>query len=729
MQTGATTVLKFLPSILRIAKTIYEITKRVTANKNQCKRLSERVKCIVDILQDDSIDKSDSPSMERALKNLKGTLKDSAKFIEKFADASIVSRFLHNSDHQETFEELTTRLSNNAIDLNLALNISAIFDQQQDVYDRRADLAEISSKLDEIASEMARQQNELLKQNKNMKDEFKRRFDSFKYSIRQDILKAERGVEAKETEEEFKLFLHIPYHDLICEKLIGQGGFADVYKGMWLSQHHQVAIKQIRMTDLTENVKQTVLHEIATMYKIRYNHVLGVLGACIEPNCYALVVEYMSLGSLFDVLKNNKHIQSWQDRWSIALQMTKGVNYLHSRSIVHCDIKSLNFLMDQAVDGYLVKISDFGLAKIRQETSRQTKERAEQVVSSGTLQWKAPELLKFGKPSKASDIYSLGITFWELATRSEPYEDLDEAVICQGIKSGERLDIPEDIPAAFTSIITSSWSQEPKKRPTAEELIKEITKMTSDTVEHSAPSNVLAATANVITPELSPNDPKSKLEDLISQFKLGSTVNLNDQQITDLDMPLIAEQAIVKKKCTSLWIERNQITLNGASVLADALYNNLTLSELWLFSNQISDTGVKYLSRALAANQTLRKLGLAANNITNAGAEYLATLLQTNYTITMLGLAKNKIGNQGVQSLAKVIAKQKSGLQTLTLDRNEFISDSSIESLIDMIKRSQSLQVLWINDCGMTNDGKRKLRDKTASKKEFKLVTTYEHSS
>ncbi|CAF4426682.1 unnamed protein product, partial [Rotaria sp. Silwood2] len=352
------------------------------------------------------------------------------------------------------------QLSHNAADLNLALNVTSLFDQHQDMTDRQADLAEISSKFDEIALAMVKQQQELLNQKKDMKNEFKRRFDSFRFHLQQDVLKAENPVEAKKIEEESKLFLHIPGHDLESEELIGQGGFADVYRGTWLSQRHRVAIKTIRITYLTDSVKQNFLDEVAAMYKIRYDHVLGIFGACIEPNYYALVVEYMSLGSLFDVLQKKERSLSWTDRWSIALQMTKGVNYLHAMSILHRDIKSLNFLMENAADGYLVKISDFGLAKIRQETSRQTTESDGRRVAGGTLQWKAPELLKFGKPSKASDIYSLGVAFWELATGCVPYEDMDEATISQGVKAGERLEIPDDVPPTFASIISNAWSQE-----------------------------------------------------------------------------------------------------------------------------------------------------------------------------------------------------------------------------------------------------------------------------
>ena len=437
--------------------------------------MSKRVESIVTVLKDSSNEDYNGTIKEKALQNLIETLEETVNFVKKFTDASVFDRFLHNTDHQQQFEMLNMQLSHNVADLKLALDITSIFDQHQDMMDRQADLDEISSKLDDIALAMANHQRELLNQKKEMKNEFKRRFDSFKFHLQQDVLKAQNRVEAKAVDNESKLFLHIPGHDLESEELIGQGGFADVYRGTWISQRHRVAIKTIRISYLTDNVRQDFLDEIASMCRIRFDHVLNIFGACIEPNYYALVVEYMSLGSLFNVLQKKEILLSWTDRRSIALQMTKSVNYLHSILILHRDIKSLNFLMEKAVDGYLVKISDFGLAVIRQETSRQTTQGDSQRVGAGTLQWKAPEILKFGKPSKASDIYSLGVVFWELATGCVPYEELDEDTIIQGVKTGERLQIPHDVPLEFASIISSTWSQEASQRPSAQELIQRIT--------------------------------------------------------------------------------------------------------------------------------------------------------------------------------------------------------------------------------------------------------------
>ena len=433
--------------------------------------MNERIQCMIIVLEKTPNDYFNGTSMENSLKSLIEALEECYVFIEQFTDTSILSRFVNNSNHKIQFEELNNLLLYKTTELNLALNITSVFDQQQDTADRHADLVEISSKLDMIAIELSKQQQELMNQNKDMKNEFKQRFDSFKFHLEQDMFKAQNPVEEEKVDRELKSFPLIPGYDLLNEEQIGQGGFADVYRGKWLSHHHIVAIKTIRITYLKDDIKKDFLNEIATMYKICFDHVLGIFGACIEPNYYALIVEYMSLGSLFDVLQKKEHILSWTDRWSIALQMTKGVNYLHMMCILHRDIKSLNFLMDIGANGYIVKISDFGLAKIQCETSRQTTKHGQQQIMSGTLQWRAPELLKFCKPSKASDIYSLGIVIWELTTGCVPYDECDETVISESVKAGERLEIPKDVPPAFISIITKSWSQDPSQRPTAYELV------------------------------------------------------------------------------------------------------------------------------------------------------------------------------------------------------------------------------------------------------------------
>ncbi|CAF0979242.1 unnamed protein product [Rotaria sp. Silwood1] len=164
------------------------------------------------------------------------------------------------------------------------------------------------------------------------------------------------------------------------------------------------------------------------MYKIRYEHVVIVFGACIEPIFNAIIMEYMSLGSLYDVLhKQNDNITlTWLDRYSLSWQMAKSINYLHN----------LN------------------------------------------PSWKTPELLiSHQEHTKKTDIYNLGITMWELATGLKPWNEyVDETVIEVLIKIEERSKIPLDIPEEYKQAIEDSWNQDPSKRPSCFNLMEQMLK-------------------------------------------------------------------------------------------------------------------------------------------------------------------------------------------------------------------------------------------------------------
>ena len=162
---------------------------------------------------------------------------------------------------------------------------------------------------------------------------------------------------------------------------------------------------------------------------------------------------------------------SWSHRNSIALQSTKGINYLHQYQpqILHRDIKSLNILLEKQYDGYLVKVCDFGMAKIRNETTRQATTTGN-IDINYTLSWAAPEVLRLRTYTDKSDIYSLGIVYWELASHLIPYYGYDYGVIREFVLAGDRLDIPAKTPSNFQIAIKSCWAQEPENRPTCLDL-------------------------------------------------------------------------------------------------------------------------------------------------------------------------------------------------------------------------------------------------------------------
>ena len=478
-----------LKIIYETARVIQQTVKDVKANQKQCQRLGERIDAINSALKSWNVRDLQRPELQKALNNFCDCIEQCLKFVTEFKDKTLwFVKIFNKQNYKERFEGLNLRLTQCATDLNLGINLKQIFDPKLDEKDQTMDLNDIKSKIDEIAYMMQQNQDEQLRRYQSIGQNIKDRLNSFKHHLEQSIVKVSDPVKAREIGEEEHAFRHIPYYDLIQEKRIGQGGFADVYHGRWLSHDHEVAIKVIRIQYLDERVKGDFTKEISMMYKIRYDHILNIYGACIEPGKHALVVEYMSLGSLFDVLKDKKLQLAWPDRCSIAIQMTRGINYLHQlpQPIIHRDIKSLNILMTKWDKGFLVKVADFGLAKIRRETSRQSSHGS----PVGTLPWKAPELLDMGRHTEASDVYALGVVFWELATEREPYEEADDAMISAFVLRGARLPIPKNIPSSFTDLISRAWMHEPEKRPTCQELLSLMREVQSELSRSNEKPNI-----------------------------------------------------------------------------------------------------------------------------------------------------------------------------------------------------------------------------------------------
>ena len=248
---------------------------------------------------------------------------------------------------------------------------------------------------------------------------------------------------------------------------LGSGGFGTVYKGTW--QYTAVAIKQLHAQTLTEKVFKEFEQESAVMTKLTHPNVLHLHGICIEVGKYSMVLEYMSKGSLFKVLHSN-HPLSLPQLWQIAMDIGKGIFHLHSKKILHRDLKSLNVLLDANLQA---KVCDFGLSQVKIETKTVSKKNtSNQTV--GTTRWMAPELFDGKKYTEKADVYSYGIILWELFTRKIPYENFSEDlhVITYVVLKGKREKIPENTPSSYAKLIQWCWQEKPEERPTVQQALE-----------------------------------------------------------------------------------------------------------------------------------------------------------------------------------------------------------------------------------------------------------------
>lgn len=265
----------------------------------------------------------------------------------------------------------------------------------------------------------------------------------------------------------FKANYEISYNDLLFDRKISEGGYGIVYRGRW--KYTTVAIKEIKREIIEQDKLEEFKNECAVMEVIRHPNVVLFLGACTKQPNLCIILEYCSRGSLWSLLHDLSIKMNWEYRKKFALDIAKGVYYLHTNKqpILHRDLKSLNVLLDHSLN---CKLADFGWTRILGK-----------VMTSkiGTYQWMAPEVINGHKYTEKADVFSFGVILWELATRKPPYYGIDGQVVSMRVvKENLRPKISEkEAPGPFLDLMKRCWHEDPDRRPAFGEIIKELDAM------------------------------------------------------------------------------------------------------------------------------------------------------------------------------------------------------------------------------------------------------------
>ncbi|KAM5553920.1 receptor kinase-like protein Xa21 [Rosa sericea] len=202
-----------------------------------------------------------------------------------------------------------------------------------------------------------------------------------------------------------------------CESnYLGGGSFGSVYKGI-LSNGTTIAVKILKLE--MEGAVKSFDAECKVWRTIRHRNLVKVITTCSSPDVRALVLQYMSNGSLEKWLYSHNYCLSILQRVSMLIDIAFALEYLHhgqAEAVVHCDVKPGNILLDEDM---VAHVADFGLAKILAKNKEETQTR-----TIGTLGYVAPEYGSAGKVSKKGDVYSFGIMMLEIMARKKPTDEM-----------------------------------------------------------------------------------------------------------------------------------------------------------------------------------------------------------------------------------------------------------------------------------------------------------------
>ncbi|EGD78530.1 TKL/DICTY4 protein kinase [Salpingoeca rosetta] len=209
------------------------------------------------------------------------------------------------------------------------------------------------------------------------------------------------------------------------------------------------------------NAKSEFMAEIRLLSRLRHPCVATMLGAIVTKSSEVLLVmEYLEHGSLYDFLRNDKLPTPDMFLLPIVKDIVSGMRYIHNLKppVVHGDLKAKNVLVD---GNFKAKISDFGLSQ-------------KQRFGCGTPMWMAPEVLRGGEVTREADVYSFAITVYEIYSRQDPFPEEDASEVLRQIAArqvpAKRPDIPDSCPVMLAELARRCWSEEPKFRPTFDQV-------------------------------------------------------------------------------------------------------------------------------------------------------------------------------------------------------------------------------------------------------------------
>lgn len=252
---------------------------------------------------------------------------------------------------------------------------------------------------------------------------------------------------------------------------IGSGGMADVYKGKDHKLNRFVAIKVLKSTYRSdETFIKKFLSEAQAAAGLMHPNVVNVYDVGQDRGLYYMVMELVEGITLKDYIQKKGKLSA-KETISISIQMVTGIQAAHNCHIIHRDIKPQNIIISK--DGK-VKVTDFGIARATTSTATQ----AVTTTVMGSVHYTSPEQARGGIVDEKSDIYSAGITMYEMITGHVPFDGDSTVTVAlkhlnEVIKSPAE-EVP-DIPYSLECIIMKCTQKLPNKRyMSCEELLQDL---------------------------------------------------------------------------------------------------------------------------------------------------------------------------------------------------------------------------------------------------------------
>lgn len=254
--------------------------------------------------------------------------------------------------------------------------------------------------------------------------------------------------------------------DFTCEK-IGAGFFSEVFK-----VQHRVSgqVMALKMNILPCN-KANMLKEVQLMNRLSHPNILRFIGVCVHEGQLHALTEYINGGNLEQLLASDVYL-SWGVRLNLALDIARGLQYLHSKGIFHRDLTSKNCLVRWEGSVCTGVVADFGLAEKIPDYSDE--EDQEPLAVVGSPYWMAPEVLRGEVYNEKVDVFAYGIILCEIIGRIQADPDLLPRTADFGLDVEMFQHMVGDCPRDFLDLAITCCNMSSKLRPSFSQIVVEL---------------------------------------------------------------------------------------------------------------------------------------------------------------------------------------------------------------------------------------------------------------
>ena len=253
---------------------------------------------------------------------------------------------------------------------------------------------------------------------------------------------------------------HIERTDFKIEAQIGKGSSGVVYEAVQISTGLKVAVKQLDSVNLNKYELASFKREVTALSTLQHKYLIKFIGATLASP-YWIITQFMPGKSLFARLREPFGLTPIQ-LTRIAYQVAEGMAYLHSKNMIHRDLKTLNILLDEDLSP---RICDFGI-------TREIGEKMTGLV--GTLNYMAPEVIGRNQYNLKADVFSFGMMLWEMLNQDIPFSSLDQINTGRAILNGQRPPISKMAPKSLQTLIKDCWQADKDARPSFDDIIERM---------------------------------------------------------------------------------------------------------------------------------------------------------------------------------------------------------------------------------------------------------------